>query len=179
MKIAKEILLVPFLLTVLCVADARATEVKSDYDRSYPLHRFQAFTFVAQHNTSPADALAGDELVARRIQSAITRNLITIGCVEEKVADFAVTFRAVVRNQAQLSTSGFPRLGTGRLWVDNYTVGTIIVEFRDAKSGDLVWRGSVSGTVDPNKNEEKINAGIKKLIARFAKDREKQQAGKK
>jgi len=63
----------------------------------------------------------------------------------------------------------------GRVWVDQYAEGTAIVEFRDSKSGELVWRGFVTGTVDPDKSDEKISKGIKKLIERFAKDREKQK----
>ena len=72
-------------------------------------------------------------------------------------------------------TTGRPRWGAGSVWIDHYLEGTAIVEFREAKSGELVWRGFVTGTVDPNKSEQNIRNGIKKLIGRFAKDREKQQ----
>jgi hypothetical protein len=179
MRNKKKALIVRFLVIALCASGALAAEVKSDYDRSYSLEQMRSFRFVAQTKGSSADAPAGDELAAKRMQNAIELNLIAAGLSKEQNADFTVSYRTVLRNQAQVSTSGFPRLGAGRVWVDNYTVGTVIVEFRDAKSGDLVWRGLVSDTVDANKSEEKINNGIKKLIARFAKDREKQQAGKK
>lgn len=63
----------------------------------------------------------------------------------------------------------------GSVRFDQYVEGTAIVEFRDAKSGELIWRGFVSDTVDPEKSEQKINKGIKKLMERFARDCEKQQ----
>jgi Domain of unknown function (DUF4136) len=179
MRNKKKALILQFLVIALSASAALAAEVKSDYDRSYSLERMRSFSFVAQTKGSSVDALAGDELAAKRVQNAIELNLIAAGLSKDQNADFTVSYRAVLRNQAQVSTSGFPRLGAGRVWVDSYTVGTVIVEFRDAKSGDLVWRGLVSDTVDANKGEEKINNGIKKLITRFAKDREKQQAGKK
>lgn len=168
-----------FLIMLAFASVSFGAEVKSDYDRSYSLDKLRHFRFAETRSPNGTDALAGDEIVAKRIQHAIEKNLTAAGCAKVETADFVVSYRAVLRNQAQVTTSGSPRLGAGKVWLDNYTVGTVIVEFRDAKSGELVWRGLVSGAVDPNKGEEKINDGIKKLIARFAKDREKQTAGKK
>jgi hypothetical protein len=179
MRNKKKALIVQVLVMALCACGALAAEEKSDYDRSYSLERMRSFRFVAQTKGPFADALAGDELAAKRVQNAIELNLIAVGLAKEQNADFTVSYRAALRNQTQVSASGLPRLGAGRVWVDSYTVGTVIVEFRDAKSGDLVWRGLISDTVDASQSEEKINNGIKKLIARFAKDREKQQAGTK
>ena len=180
MKRINEIVSKAFLaMLIFASASFAAVEIKSDYDRSYSLDRFRNFRFAETRTPSSADALAGDEIVTKRIQRAIEKNLTAAGCALVANADFVVSYRAVLRNQAQVTTSGFPRLGAGRVWVDNYAVGTVIVEFRDAKSGDLVWQGFVSGAVDPNKSEQKINDGIKKLIDRFAKDRAKQTAGTK
>ena len=164
------------LFTILVLASASfAADIKSDYDRGYSLEKLHFFRFAEIPQRFSADALAGDEIVSKRLRNAIERNLISAGYAQAANADFVVTYQAVLRNQAQITTSGFPRFGAGRVWVDNYSVGTVVVEFRDAKSGDLVWRGLVSGTVDPNKSEEKINDGVKKLINRFQKDREHQR----
>jgi len=168
-----------FALLIFASASFAAVDVKSDYDRGFSLDKLRYFRFVEARTPNSADALAGDEIVAKRIQHAIEKNLTAAGCAKVANADFVVSYRAVLRNQSQVTTSGFPRLGAGRIWVDNYTVGTVIVEFRDAKSGDLIWRGLASGAVDPNKSEEKINDGIKKLIDRFQKDRERQKRGNK
>lgn len=164
------------LFTILVLASASfAADIKSDYDHGYSLEKLRYFRFAEIAQRSPADALAGDEIVLKRLRNAIERNLISAGYAHVANADFVVTYQAVLRNQAQVTTSGFPRLGGGRVWVDNYTLGTVIVEFRDAKSGDLVWRGLVSGAIDPNKSEEKINDGIRKLFEHFQKDREHQR----
>jgi len=164
-----------FAIMVLTTASFAAADIKSDYDRGYSLDKLHFFRFAEMPQRFPADALTGDEIVSKRLRNAIERNLISAGYAAVANADFVVTYRAALRNQAQVTTSGFPRLGGGRVLVDNYTLGTVIVEFRDAKSGDLVWRGSVSGAIDPDKSEEKINDGIKKLIDRFQKDRERQR----
>lgn len=166
-------LLAILLLSVSAIA---AAEVKSDYDRGFDLSKLQSFRFAEQGRRNPKDVLAHDEMAAKRLHSAIQTNLVGIGMQHQQTgADFEVSYYATVRNQTEVTTSGRPRWGMGSVWVDQYAEGTAIVEFRDGKSGELVWRGFVTGTVDPDKSEEKISKGIKKLIERFAKDREKQK----
>lgn len=167
------------LLLAVCASTGFAADVKSDYDRSFSLTKLHVFRFSEQARRSPKDALAGNELIAKRLHNAIQNNLIALGMEQQDTrADFEIVYYAGARNQVQVTTAGRPRWAGGAVWVDQYTEGTAVVEFRDAKSGELVWRGFVTGAVDPNKSEENINKGIKKLIERFAKDREKQQRGK-
>jgi len=166
---------VVIMLSLLPFA-ACAADVKSDYDRSFNLSSLRTFKFLDQTQRSPKDALAENELVAKRILSAIQKNLVELGMKpQEPNADFVIVHYAGLRNRTQITASGRPLWAAGRIWVDQYAEGTAVIEFRDAKSGDLIWRGLVTEAVDPNKNEEKINKAIKKLIGRFVKDREKQQ----
>jgi hypothetical protein len=135
----------------------------------------RSFKFADQSQRSAKDALAGNELIAKRIQSAIQSNLTANGLQpQESGPDFLIVYYAGVRNRAQISTTGRP-LWAGRVWVDEYAEGTAVVEFRNAKTHDLIWRGFVTEAVDPSKSEEKINKTIKKVIERFIRDREKQQ----
>jgi len=170
------------LLLSLCLAGAvLAAEVKSDYDRAFDLSKLQSFRFVEQSRRNPKDALAADEIADKRIRAALKKNLIALGMRHEQAAaDFEIAYFASLRNQTQVTTSGRPRWGMGAVWVDQYVQGTAVVEFRDAKSGELIWRGFTTATVDPDKSEAKINKGVKNLVERFAKDREKQRkAGNK
>jgi hypothetical protein len=163
-------------VVLVLVTSAFAAEVKSDYDRSFDLQKLHSFKFSNQSQRSPKDALANNDLVAKRLRMAIHNNLLAMGMEsQETEADFEIAYYATARNQAQITTSGRPRWGAGTVWIDEHLEGTAIIEFRSAKSGEIVWRGFVTGTVDPNKSEQNINKGIKKLIERFAKDREKQQ----
>lgn len=170
---------IPFravILLVLCASAAVAADVKSDYDRSFNLANLRTFRFSDQSRRLPNDALASNELVTRRLHAAIHDNLLALGMEQQDgQVDFEIAYYATLRNQTQVMTTGRPRWGAGSVWIDHYLEGTAIVEFREAKSGELVWRGFVTGTVDPNKSEQNIRNGIKKLIGRFAKDREKQQ----
>ena len=179
MKTLRKVVLA-VLAAMLAASAARAADVKSDFDRAFDLSKLQTFRLTDQARRSPKDALAADEIAAKRLRSAIQSNLTSLGLQPRSdIPDFEIAYFATLRNQAQVTTSGRPRWGMGSVWVDQYVEGTAIVEFRDAKSGELIWRGFVTGTVDPDKSEEKINKGIKKLIERFAKDREKQKKAAK
>ena len=163
-------------LSLLFASAVSAAEVKSDYDRAFDLAKLQSFRFAEQGRRSPKDALAADEMTDKRLRAALRSNLVALGLQDQPAgADFVVSYFASLRNQTQITTSGRPRWGMGAVWVDQHMEGTAVVEFRDARSGELIWRGFTTGAVDPDKSEEKINKGIKRLIERFAKDREKQK----
>ena len=97
MRKTRKALVAQFVLIVLCASGAMAAEVKSDYDRTYSLSRLRFFRFVALTSKSPVDALAGDELAAKRVRNAIESNLIAAGLSKEPNADFTVSYRAVLR----------------------------------------------------------------------------------
>jgi hypothetical protein len=53
--------------------------------------------------------------------------------------------------------------------VRNYTEGTIVVDMYKAQEKELIWRGSVTGTVsdNPEKNVKKINKGLAKMFEKY------------
>jgi len=48
-----------------------------------------------------------------------------------------------------------------------YEVGTLVLDFVDAKKKELVWRGTASGVIDPGKTAEQINEVITKMLENF------------
>jgi hypothetical protein len=48
-----------------------------------------------------------------------------------------------------------------------YEVGTLVLDFVDAKKKELVWRGTASGVIDPGKTAEQIDGIIAKLLDNF------------
>src|SRR5215475_3650855 len=173
-KLLTRTLLAVFALAI-CAA---ATETKTDYDHSYKLSTLQSFKFADQSQRAANDALRSNDLNERRIRSAIQENLAGLG-IKENTADpsFIVAFYAGTQKQAQISASGYGplRWGAGNIWVNQSLEGTAVVDFIDARTNQVVWRGFVSRTVEPNKSDENIRKAIKKLIDRFAKDREQQK----
>ncbi|MBU2571760.1 MAG: DUF4136 domain-containing protein [Gammaproteobacteria bacterium] len=52
--------------------------------------------------------------------------------------------------------------------VSQYTEGTLILDFVDAKTQKLVFRGAITGTVGkPETNAERIREGVEKFIQNY------------
>ncbi|MBC7449089.1 MAG: DUF4136 domain-containing protein, partial [Hymenobacteraceae bacterium] len=64
---------------------------------------------------------------------------------------------------------GFNRFGPGAYPpVSTYNVGTVVVDFVDAKANELVWRGVGESVVDPGAvSEEAIAEIIKGILAKY------------
>ena len=165
-------------LTLMIALPAFCADIKSDYDRTADLSRLKNFRFVSQTPRPINDPLGHNELVDKRLRSAIQQNLESLGLSQNAgAADFAITYRALIQKQLRITTTGGRyRFAGGTAWADGVYEGTVIVDFTDARTGELVWRGYVTTTLGrPDKSEAKINKDIKKLIERFGKDRKQQK----
>ena len=64
-----------------------------------------------------------------------------------------------------------PAMGTSRTYANEYTVGTVIIDFFDVGSRELVWRGSAEGkvheTADPQERQERANLAVQKILEQF------------
>jgi hypothetical protein len=48
-----------------------------------------------------------------------------------------------------------------------YEVGTLIIDFVDAKKKELIWRGIATGVVNPNNTAEEIDMIVAKIMANY------------
>jgi predicted DNA-binding transcriptional regulator len=167
---------------ILAAVSSFAAETRSDYDRSVDLTRLKAFTFMDQSRRLPGDPLASNRLADKRLHAAIENNLQAQGMQKDAAqADFVVAYSVTVTKKPRISATGYGpfRFSGGQVWVDEEIEGDAMVDFLDAQTGELIWRGYIRATIGkPEKSEKQINDAIKKLIDKFAKDR-KQQAEKR
>jgi hypothetical protein len=84
----------------------------------------------------------------------------------------------MTKNQQTLNTfyDGFGRgwrwgggFGDSTTTVDNYKVGTLVVDLFDANSKKLIWRGSSSDTLSSksDKNIKELDKGVEKMFDHF------------
>jgi hypothetical protein len=59
--------------------------------------------------------------------------------------------------------------GESTTWVDNYEVGTLVVDMFDTRSKKLIWRGSASDTLpeNPNKAMKDLEKSTEKMFEHF------------
>ncbi len=163
-------LLVPFLFVLGCDL---ATSV--DYDREADFSQVSTFGWTGERNPEVND------LVHNRIVNALRSQLEAKGLREvDSNPDVFVTYYGNHNERTVIDTmnTGYgygPGWGWGRggmgmgsstTTVRTYKEGTIVVDIYGSGSKQLVWRGTVTGTIsdDPKKNEKNINKGIAKLF---------------
>src|ERR1700737_4295779 len=151
-----------------------AQQVKTDYDRSANFSQYKTYSWEKVQTQDP--------LWVDRIKEAVNGALTAKGLTPvDTGGDVAIVAIEMTKNQQNLNTfyNGF---GGGWRWgggfgdatttVDNYKVGTLVVDLFDAKTKNLVWRGSSSDTLSDksDKNIKNLDKGVQKMFDHFPPD---------
>jgi hypothetical protein len=154
-------------------AAASFAEVKTDYDRTANFRQYKTYSW---QNVNTRDPLMVD-----RIKAAVNTQLAAKGWMEvPSGGDAAVMAIETTHNQQTLDTfyngfgggwrwRGFGGFGDATTTVENYKVGTLVVDIFDANAKKLVWRGSESDTLSNNsdKNIKDLDKNVKKMFDHF------------
>ncbi len=159
----------------LFAAKSSAQQVKTDYDRSANFGQYKTYSW-AQVKTK--DALDVD-----RIKTAVNAALAAKGWTQvDSGGDVSIVAMEITRNQQTLNTFydgfgggwGWRRFGGGGFGeatttTETYKVGTLVVDLFDAKTKQLIWRGTSSDTLSNNsdKNIKNLDKGADKMFKHF------------
>lgn len=161
------------LLVGLLAASAAAQSVQTDFDRSFRFSDLKTFGFANQRRAA-SDPLASDSLNDGRIRSGLESQLTASGFrMETEKADFVIAYYVTTKNKLNVQDFGYgpPRwFGSRDIRVNQYSEGTLMVDFIDAKSNQVVWRGRASGTLEMKGVDKKISKSVEKLVKQFLKD---------
>ena len=161
------------LMLGLLVGSAAAQSVQSDFDRTFQFSNLKTFSFVVQRRGA-TDPLSTDTLNDGRIKTGLESQLIANGFrMETEKADFVIAYYVTTKNKLSVQDYGYgpPRWFGGRnLRVDQYSEGTLMVDFIDTRTNQVIWRGRASGTLDMKGVDKKISKSTEKLIKQFVKD---------
>jgi Domain of unknown function (DUF4136) len=174
MKLQK-VLFILMGMTLLFASTASAQQVKTDYDRSANFGQYKTYSW-EQVKTK-------DSLDVDRIKSAVNAALAAKGWNQvDSGGDVSIIALEMTQNQQTLNTFydgfgggwGWRRFGGGGFGeatttTETYTVGTLVVDLYDAKSKQLLWRGSSSDTLsnNSNKNIKNLDKGVQKMFKKF------------
>ena len=178
-----KVLALPALL-VLAAAPVMAQSVHIDYDKNYDFSKIETYQWVkpVEDEKNP--------LMAQRLRNAVDYHLSMKGVRQvDSDPDVFVTYSSNSKQEVQVNSTSFGYgYGPGWYWgggvgttsatVSTYEVGTLVIDVWDAKTKNLVWRGTASGTVSPNpdKMEHKLNTALEKLYKKWEKMASKPKA---
>jgi hypothetical protein len=175
MKTIRAMIMLAMVLGLLAVS-AAAQSVQSDFDRSFRFSELKTFSFVVQRRAA-TDPLAGDTLNDGRIRNGLESQLTANGFrLETEKADFVIAYYVTTKNKLNVQDYGYgpPRwFGSRDIRVNQYSEGTLMVDFIDVKSNQVIWRGRAVGTLEMKGVDKKISKSVEKLVKQFVKDTQK------
>ena len=163
------------ILMGLLAASVQAQSVQTDFDRSFNFSNLKTFGFAVQSRRA-TDPLANDSLNDGRIKAAVESQLIANGYRTNGDPDFVVVYYVTTKNKLSVQDFGYgpPRWFGGRnISVNQYSEGTLLVDFIDTKTNQVIWRGRASGTLEMKGVDKKISKSVQKLVKQFIKDTRK------
>ena len=168
MKVRNQLAL--SLAGLLLTAVTAWAGITTDYDHKANFAQYKTYSW--------GKIQTANGLWDERVKSAIATQLAAKGWTEEPSGgDVVVTARDAIHNQQELNTfydgfGGWRRgggLGMSTTTVDNYQVGTLLVQLFDAQSKNLIWQSSATGTLSSNsdKNIKLLDKNVQKMFGHF------------
>jgi len=168
MSLRVRSLLAALLLFAFSFA-AYAIDVKYDYDHHVDFSRYKTYSW--------AKIEMPDDLWNERVQEAVDRVLSAKGWTKiPDGGDVSIVAVGLTKEKPTLHTfyNGFD----GWMWggfgdettvIEDYKVGTLVIDMFDNSTKKLIWRGSASDVLSdkPEKNIEKLNKAVEKMFEHF------------
>jgi len=169
-------------VVLLLAVGCSGIRVSEDYDHSTDFSKYRAWYWLPRPPPS-GDPRIDSDLLATRVRSAVESILAAKGYRQVPVgeADFGVGWQAAIEGKLDVhSVDQFygygPRWGPvggmgSETFVRRYDQGTLILDVVDARSRQLVWRGSAQAEVqqrrDPAQRDARVREAVQKILARF------------
>jgi Domain of unknown function (DUF4136) len=148
---------------------AVAQDVKTDYDHHANFSQYHTYYWEKVQTTDP--------LWQSRIQDAVDHELQAKGWQRvDGGGDVALGAVGSAHNQREYQTfyngmGGWRWGGFGETTtqVENYPVGTLVLDMYDAHNKQLIWRGAAQQSLSdkPDKNEKKLEKAVDKMLEHF------------
>jgi uncharacterized protein DUF4136 len=150
-------------------------QVKIDYDRSVDFAPYKTFSI-------KIGTRWGNEISEKRVLAEVTKSIAATGWTESEAggADVEAVLHGATDTKKSLDTfyngwGGYGYAGwgggmsTATTTVHTYEVGTLVIDFFDGKSKQLIWRGTASDylSTKTEKNQKTLQAALRKLFADF------------
>ena len=171
-----KILKLLFLLCLVILTSCSSVKVVTDYDTKVDFTSYKTFAFYKKG----IDKASVSDLDKKRIMRAVEAELVAKGFSKSANPDILVSIFTKSREQVNVSDNN---VGIGWGWgynpwfygrtninINQYTEGTLFIDFIDKKTNELIWQGIGSGAMKMSnieKKEERINEFVYKIISTY------------
>ncbi len=159
------------------VSCATIYDVKYDYDKKTDFSQLKTYDWMVV-----PDSVKMDDFVIVRIKEAVNAELHSKGLkLTSESPDFLIAQHTATKDKVQVNDWGYdygPYRGyRGGYWGSrnvstyNYEEGSLILDFVDAESKKLIWRGTAKAEIQninsSEKSEQLINKAVKKILEKY------------
>ena len=175
----KKILLL--LISSSILMSCSSLKVYTDYDDKIDFNKYKTFAFYKPE----IDKAKISDLDKKRILRAIESELLAKGFTKSDQPDMLVGIFTKSRERVNVSQNNNMGFGWGWGWnpwmmggmnnvnVNQFTEGTLFIDFIDKEKKELIWQGVGSGALrlqSKTKKEARIKEFVKEIITRFPPD---------
>lgn len=152
-----------FLVFPFCLC---AQKVHNEFDETVDFSQYKTF-FIREGKLNSKNPSLNSELIRKKIDSELRSRLAAKGLVEvSERPDLNVRYSLGAANRREVDV--YPSGWGARRFVIHYTEGTLIIDLRDAKRRELVWRAIVTEDKDTGaKVSEHLGDMVKKAIEKY------------
>jgi hypothetical protein len=156
-------------VTLLACGVALAQDVRSQSMPGADFSKYHTYKWVTIEG-----AKQPNQITDAQIKQAIDSQLATKGMskVEGDPADLYVGYQVALQQQTQWNAygTGGPRWGgMGTATQSTINIGTLVLDFYDPTTKQLVWSGTATKTLNPSSNQEKNQKNLDKAMAKLLK----------
>jgi len=149
--------------------------VQHDYDPDVDFSRYRTFTWMpVPENAETVKTNLSGPFLEKRIRKSVVEGLAEKGYARtDDGPDFLVAYYLNYKRKTDVNVyaHGYGYWGPRTLDVNEYKEGTLILDFVDPDTQELIWRGwSISALQSghsPREEQEIINMAVRQILKRF------------
>jgi hypothetical protein len=170
------------LLFFAALAGCSTMKIRTEYDPTAPFVKYRTYAWIAAPPGPEQAAPIRNPQIHARVVAALDREMASKGLVKtsmEAGPDFLVSVLGWAKTRIDVRTYGYAYVpvyayGPGPVRavpvteVRQYADGTLLLDFVDAKTMKLVWRGTASDTITTAEDVQRgIDEAAHKLVAAY------------
>ncbi|MFI5314543.1 MAG: DUF4136 domain-containing protein [Myxococcota bacterium] len=161
----------------LALAACSSITVKQDWDPSAHFDGLKTWVWQSSTPITTGNARLDDPLLHARIQTALASALAAKGYNKATSGkpDFYLAYHIAIQQKLDAQTiytgygpyRGWYGVGGAQTVVDTYDVGTLLVDFINPETNDVIWRGTAQSRIQELKTPEERQARIQDAVDRL------------
>jgi len=182
--------IISLFVFALLLSGCSGISVNQDFSPGADFSSLTVWDWMPPSERRSNDPRANNQILDQRIRAAVETQMQAKGFtkVDSGEPKFRVGYNLILEDRVDYETVntywgsgwgyrgvygryGGPTMGTSQTYAREYTKGTLIIDFFDVASHELVWRGSAEGKIheytDPVKKQERANQAVQKILSQF------------